>query len=279
MKNSSKNIKQSSKYILIFFLLTVFLFPVYWMITSSFKSNSTLMSLPPEFNIFSGSLQNYIRIISDSRYLIYLKNSFIVCLSTVLLSMIVSIFAGYALSRFNFRGKSFLMSTILSVQMFPIVAILISLYTFYAKLNLINTYRGLILADTTLALPFSIWFLKSFFDTIPRSLDEAATIDGCGRIRTLFLIITPLLKPGLLAVGIYTFLQSWDDFLIALTLISRDEMRTLPVGVALSFIGELVHDYAGMMTLSVVASIPVIIIFVFLQKYMIAGLTGGAVKG
>jgi multiple sugar transport system permease protein len=130
-----------------------------------------------------------------------------------------------------------------------------------------------------MALPFSIWFLKSFFDTVPRSLDEAAWIDGCGRFQTLFQILVPLLKPGLLGVAIYTFLRSWDDFLFGLILMSRDSMRTLPVGIAMSFIGEFAYDYAGMMTLSVIASIPVVVSFLFLQRYMIAGLTSGSVKG
>lgn len=280
MKKKYRNILKSTfLYIIIGFFLIIFLFPVYWMFVSSFRDNSVLMSLPPKFNPFSGSLINYKKILSIPKYLTFFKNSTIVAGSTVTVCLITSIFAGYSFSRFNFPGKKIAMSIILSVQMFPIVAILISLYTFYAKLGLINTYQGLILADTTIALPLSIWLLKSFFDTIPKSLDEAAYIDGCGRIKTMFLIIVPLLKPGLLAVGIYTFLQSWDDFLFGLIIMNNDSMKTLPVGIAQSFIGEFVHDYSGMMTLSVMASVPVIILFIFLQKYMVAGLTGGAVKG
>jgi multiple sugar transport system permease protein len=241
--------------------------------------NATLMAWPPQFNPFKGTIESYKKILSMPKYLVFFKNSTIVSGLTVLLCIITSIFAGYSLSRFRFFGRNFFMTSILSIQMFPIVAILISLYTFYSKLGLINTYTGLVLADTMLGLPLSIWLLKSFFDTIPTSLDESAKIDGCSRMGTLFRIIVPLLKPGLVAVGIYTFLQSWDDYLFGMIIMNRDEMRTLPVGIAQSFIGEFAHDYSGMMTLAVCASLPVILMFIFLQRYMVAGLTGGAVKG
>lgn len=259
--------------------LFVFIFPIFWMFISSFMDNATLMTWPPQFNPFKGSLDTYKKLLSMPKYLIFFRNSGLVSTSTVAVCLAVSIFAGYSLSRYTFYGKHIIMTSILSVQMFPTVAILISLYTVYSSMKLINTYPGLILADTMLALPLSIWLLKSFFDTIPKSLDESAKIDGCSRMDTLFRIIVPLLKPGLLAVGIYTFLQSWDDYLFGMIIMNRDAMKTLPVGIAQSFIGEFAHDYSGMMALSVATSLPVIILFIFLQKYMIAGLTGGAVKG
>lgn len=269
------------KYLLLAGLLTLALSPVYWMFVSSFRQNSDLTKLPPKFLPFDvgASLENYGRILANPRYLTYYQNSLIVAFGTVTVCLVVAVMAGYVLSRYNFPGKILLQTGILSVQMFPLVAILISLFTFYSDMKLTNTYQGLILADTSIALPFSIWFMKSFFDTIPSSLDEAATIDGCGRFRTLFQIIVPLSRPGLLAVGIYTFLLSWDDFIFSLTLMSKDELRTLPVGIANSFAGELLFDWSGMMTISVVASVPVLLLFIFLQRYMIAGLTQGSVKG
>jgi multiple sugar transport system permease protein len=259
--------------------LLIFLFPVYWMVHSSFRRNSELTVLPPNFSLIGATLENYQRILSNVAYLTYYKNSFIVAGATVAICLPVAILAGYAFSRYRFPGRGLLMTGVLSVQMFPIVAILIALYTFYARLSLLNTYHGLILANVTFALPFSIWFMKSYFDTIPRSLEEAAYIDGCGRLRTLFQIVVPLTRPGLLAVGVYAFLLSWDDFLFALTLITREELRTLPVGIALSFVGEFLYDWSGMMTISVIASLPVLVLFVALQRHMIAGLTAGSVKG
>lgn len=278
-KKLKRRLLDAAKYAVIAFFLLLFIFPVYWMFVSSFMNNAVLMSRPPCFNPFAGNLDTFKKLLGMPKYLVFFRNSAVVSLSTVLVCLLTSVFAGYSLSRYRFPGKNAIMTSVLSVQMFPTVAILISLYTFYSRFRLINTYPGLILADTMLALPLSIWLLKSFFDTIPKSLDEAARIDGCSRLQILFIIIAPLLKPGLLAVGIYTFLQSWDDYLFGMIIMNRDNMRTLPVGIAQSFIGEFVHDYSGMMGLSVLTSLPVIILFIFLQKYMIAGLTGGAVKG
>jgi multiple sugar transport system permease protein len=163
--------------------------------------------------------------------------------------------------------------------MFPIVVILITLYTFYVRWDMLNRYRGLILADTTFALPLAIMLMKAFFDTIPRSLDEAARIDGAGRFRTLFSVLLPLTKPGLIAVGSYTFLTAWDDFLMSLVIMQKNEFKTLTVGIAQSFLGEYAHDYGALMAFSVAGSLPIVLAFILFQRHMIAGLTSGAVKG
>jgi multiple sugar transport system permease protein len=278
--NMNRITAQSLKYLLIIVLLIVALFPIYWMFVSAFRTNSELTSLPPKFLPTGGAtLDNCERILSSSIYLTYYKNSLIVASSTVIISIIISVMAGYSFSRFRFFGRSAAMSGILSVQMFPIVAILISLFSFFADLQLINTYRALILADITIALPFSIWFLTSFFDTIPRELEEAAFIDGASRIRTLIQVVVPLTRPGIIAVAIYSFLMSWDDFVFGLILINKDEMRTLPVGISLSFLGEFEYDWSGMMTVSIIASVPILILFIVLNRYMVEGLTQGALKG
>jgi multiple sugar transport system permease protein len=266
------------KYLIITAVVVIFLFPVYWMVVASFKSNRILMRLPPQLYPTFTRLDNYIMILTEARYLSFIKNSLIVTSGTVILCFVLSIFAGYSLSRYSFPFRKTIMSILLSVQMFPIVAILISLFTFFTTLELTNTYQGLILADISMALPLAIWMLKSFFDAVPRSLDESAKIDGCGRLKTMLLIIMPLIKPGLLAVGIYTFLQSWDDFLFGLVLMNKNVMKTLPVGIFESFIGEFNDNYAGMMTMSIIASLPIMLIFSIFQKYMVAGLTAGAVK-
>ncbi len=274
-----KSLRHYVKYIFIVLLICILLFPIYWMIVSSFMPNSYLMSLPPHFLPKNPNLNNYVKIFTNNQYLTYFKNSFLVSSCTVLLCLIVSILSGYGFSRYDFKGKNIAMTAILTVQMFPIVAILISLYTFYLKWGLLNTYRGLILADTTFCLPLSVMLLKAFFDTIPKSLDESAKIDGCGRLRILISVLLPITVPGILAVGIYTFLHSWDDFLFGLVIMQKESLKTLPVGLAQSFLGEYAHDYAGMMTFAVSASVPIVILFIFFQKYMIAGLTAGAVKG
>ena len=170
------------------------------------------------------------------------------------------------------------MTLTLSAQVFPTVVIIISLYSLFSKLKLMNSYQGLMLADVAMSLPLSVWMMKSFCDSVPKSLDEAARVDGCSRFKTMTQIVIPLMKPGMLAVGIYAFLQSWDDYMIALVVMNKTSMKTLPVGIAETFLGEFGFDYGGMMTVSVVASLPVLLLFLFFNKYMVAGLTGGAVK-
>lgn len=271
--------KKLINYFIIALSLVIFLFPIYWMLISSFHKNASLMSFPPKFSLINSTKINYVEILGQLKFLNYFKNSVIVATASVIFSILISVFAGYAFSRYKFTGKSLLLTAILNIQVFPVTVIIIALFSFYSKMNLLDTYQGLIFADIVYSLPFTVWFIKAFFDTIPVSLDEAAKIDGCGRLRTLFSVIMPLLKPGMISVGIYTFLYSWDDFVFALTILKTDKMKTLPLGLVQSFMGEFSNDYAGMMTLSVLTSIPVVLAFLFTQKYMISGLTAGAVKG
>ena len=154
-----------------------------------------------------------------------------------------------------------------------------SLYIFYTKLGLLSSYPGLILSDTTFALPLAVTLVKSFFDTVPKSLDESARIDGAGKMRTLVEILFPLVKPGIVAVCIYTFLNAWDDYMMSLIIMQDASMKTLPVGIAETFLGEYCYNYGGMMAFAVIGSLPIVLLFIFLQKHMIAGLTAGAVKG
>jgi len=249
------------------------------MIISSFHTNPELMRFPPKFGLSDSGLRNYANILMQQRYITNFTNSIIISSSSVILSILLSVFAGYAFSRYPIKGKGILMGLILNVQIFPVTVIIISLFTFYSRLGMLDTYGGIILANIIYSLPFTVWFIKAFFDTIPKSIDEAAFIDGCSRTRVLTSIIVPLITPGIIAIGIYTFLYSWDDFIFALTILRSESMKTLPLGLVQSFMGEYVHDYAGMMTLSVLASLPVVAAFLLTQKYMIAGLTNGAVKG
>ncbi len=265
-------------YITIYVLLFLFIFPIYWMFIGSLKENNVLMRVPPQLYPTFSTVENYIKILSNAKYLNYIKNSLIVASMTVAIDLALSIFAGYALSRYRFPGRKTIMTGLLSAQVFPVVVIIISLYEFFGKLKLMNTHIGLTFADVAMSLPLSVWMLKSFCDGVPKSLDEAARIDGCSRMMTLIKVVIPLMKPGMLAVGIYAFLQSWDDYLIALIIMSKTQMKTLPVGIAETFLGEFGFDYAGMMTIAVIASLPVLLLFLIFNKHMVAGLTGGAVK-
>ena len=255
-----------------------FIFPIYWMIVTSIKPNEAILRLPPQFIPQRATLANYQGILTDGKFLIFYKNNVIVSGITTLVTLTLAVLAAYAFSRYKFKGSRFLMMLFLSTQMFPAMTLLIALYNMYFRLGLLNTYTALVLACSTNALPMSVWILKGFFDTIPKSLEEAAYIDGSSKGGTLIRVILPLIKPGVLAVGLYSFLISWEDFLWGLTLVNRTEMRTLASGIAMTYLGEYNYDWGSVMAAAVGAAVPILIIFIFLQKYMIAGLTAGAVK-
>jgi multiple sugar transport system permease protein len=214
-----------------------------------------------------------------SLFPVYFKNSVIVTTGTTLLCLTVATLAAYAFSRYPFRGSSGVMVGVLATQMFPQGMLLILLYLIFLRLKLINTYPALILANTTFAIPFAIWILKGFFDTIPREIEDAALIDGCNRLNVMTKVILPLVAPGLVAAGVYTFLISWDEYLYAATLTSRPQMRTLPPGIVQSFVGQFYLNWPSVMAASVLITVPVTILFILFQKYLVQGLTSGAVKG
>ncbi|WP_237446386.1 carbohydrate ABC transporter permease [Sphaerochaeta halotolerans] len=203
----------------------------------------------------------------------------IVALAVSLLCCVFAIFAGYSLARFKTRWNAIFFALLLVSQMFPVISRMISLYAIMGRLGIINTRGGLIFALLATQVPFCIILMASFFANVPRDIEEAAFVDGAGRWRILFTIVTPLVKSGLLAVGIYAFLMTWDDYLHAATLIQADELRTLSVGIALRYLGELSYDWSLVNAISIIGTIPVILLFFFFQKYMIKGLVAGAVKG
>lgn len=259
------------------FLLFLF-FPLYWMLVTSFKSTAVLFNIPPEWIPAQPVLDHYVKLFSDNAFVIFYKNSLIVSIGTTILTLVLASLAGYAFSRFKFKSKEFVMFSILATQILPVVSILIALYTMYNTYGLLNTRTGLVIALTSASLPFAIWMIKVFFDNIPLTIEEAAKIDGCSRFGILFRIVFPLSKPGVFAVGIYSFILSWDDFLYSLTLINKDELRTLNPGIAIRYMGEFSYDWGNIMTVSVTSTVPIVILFLFFQKYMISGLTAGAVK-
>lgn len=279
-KQSSRLLGRGVLYAITLAVMLPLLFPVYWLISSSFKTNLNAYTTPPQWWPAPATTENYTNLITGyTDFTAYVRNSLITCVATALLAVVVATFAGYAISRLRFPGKRPLLLAILATQMFPHVLILLSLYVMYRQLHLINTYLGLILSFTTFAVPFSVWMMKGFFDAVPSEIEEAALIDGCTRVSALRRVVLPLVTPGLLAVGLFSFLDGWNNLLYPLTLATSAAVRTIPPGLLLSFLGQFKHDWAGMMAASVVVTIPVVIIFVFLQRFLVRGLTAGAVKG
>ncbi len=275
-----KKIWTMAEYLILAVILLFLLFPLYWVLMTSFKTNMEAYRFPPTMVPEAPNVISYISLFTEVNFFfIYYKNNFIVSGITAAVTLVLAVMSGYALSRFKIRWNRWIVAAFLSAQMFPIVSRMISLYDLLGKIHLINTRAGLILALTAAMLPFAITLMASFFDGIPRELEEAAIVDGAGRIQTLFQIVMPLVKSGMVAVGIYAFLMTWDDYLHAVTLIQNDSLRTLSAGVALRYLGELSYDWSKVNTISVVGILPIMFLFFFFQKYMVKGLVAGAVKG
>lgn len=266
-------------YALLIGLTLVIFFPVFWMVSTALKKPEAAVDIPPHWIPQTITWSNFANLLKDrSGFLTFTKNSMIVCTGTTIVCIVCASLTGYGLSRLRFKGRTTVMISILSTQMFPLSLILIPMYMLFRNLRLIDTYTGLIIAFTTFGLPFSIWMMKGFFDTVPKELEEAAFIDGCGPFRVLWQIVMPLVAPGIVCIGFYSFLQGWNNLLFPLTLTTRLSMRTIPPGFILTYVGEYEYYWTDMMAASTAVTIPVVLLFIFLQKYYIAGLMGGAVK-
>jgi ABC-type glycerol-3-phosphate transport system permease component len=267
----------SFMYVIMVVASLIVLVPTLWMVSTAFKPNDEVMVTPPQWIPNVPTWESFIRIWNDYPFATYFANSVYIVLAATVISLVFSAMAGYGASRFRFRGKSAFLTFLLVTQMFPSIMLLIPFYKVLKTLGLIDTHMGLILVYISFTIPFCTWMMMGFFQGIPKELDEAATIDGCGRIRTFVQIILPLSLPGIAATAIYSFLQGWNEYMFALILTTTEEMKTLPVGI-----GQLNGFYKivwnDMMAASFVSSLPLVILFLFLQKYFISSLTAGAVK-
>ncbi len=266
------------KAVAIAILFLFLLFPVYWMLATSLKTNVESYRIVPSLWPERLSLDGYRTLLRDGKFLVYYRNNLAVSAMAAALICAVSIFAGYALSRFRFRWNVILLATFSFSQMMPVISRLISLYGILRRLGMTDSHLGLVLAVSATQVPFAVSLMASFFDGIPRDLEEAAWVDGCGRMKTLLRIIMPLVVPGILAVGIYSFLMTWDDYLHAITLVRSPALWTLSQGLKLTYLGE-VSDWQLINAASILGALPMIVIFFFFQKYMVKGLVAGAVKG
>lgn len=268
------------KWVVLLAIMFYLLFPIYWVVLTAFKTNMESYLYPPTFIPKEPTLQGFINLFTNyPEFFIYYKNNILVSALSTITVCFVALFSGYALSRVRINWNKYVIAFLLFSQMFPVVSRLISLYGLLREWGLLNTISGLVLSITAGQLPFSITLMASFFDAVPKDLEEAAFIDGASRFKTMFKVVIPLVIPGLLAVGIYSFLVAWDDYLYASTLIQNDALRTLSTGVTLRYLGELSYDWSLVNSISVVGTLPMVFVFFFFQKYMIKGLTAGAVKG
>ena len=273
-------LKRVLTYVLLAVLLIYAFFPIFWLLSTSFKSQGEAFFYPPSWLPQHFTLYSYGILPADQQgFVRYFENSLIVSIFTTLLTLLAATPGGYVLARFHFRGVRAVLLVILATQMFPYVVILISLYTLFRQLGMLNTYPALVLAFTTFSLPFSIWMIKGFCDTLPTDLEEAGRIDGLSRVGVLVRIVVPLIIPGVIAVGFFAFLNSWNELLYAVTLTTSSDMRTIPAGFVGTYIGEFQDRWPDLMAASVVVSLPVVVLFTIFQRQLVSGLTAGAVKG
>lgn len=266
--------------LLVIFVCACALFPFVWMISTSFKPANEVYSTPtfiPREATLSGYQEIFTTQSSSFDFIKWASNSIVISLFTTVFSMIVATLGGYGISRFRFKGKAALAYIVLTTQVLPGSLLIIPLYIIMGNLKLLDTHFGLILAYATFSVPFCTWMMKGFFDTIPLSLEEAATVDGAGRLRIFTTVVLPLTIPGLVATGLFSFITGWNEYLFATTFMKSYNNWTLPVGIA-SFQGQYTTNWGTLMAGAVIITIPVVILFLLLQKHLVGGMTAGAVK-
>ena len=253
-------------------------FPLLWMFVTSIKPDREILNLVPSLLTAHPQVDAYMRLFSQTNFMTYFMNSLTVAGGATLLTIVVGTLAAYAITRFRFRGRELVAGTMLFTYMFAPIMIVVPFYILMRKAGLANSHLGLILSYTTFSLPFSMWMLRSFFQSIPIDLEEAAMMDGASRPQAVLRIIVPLAIPGVVAVSIFTFVVAWNDYLFARVLIGSDQLKTLPIGIQ-DLYDSTVTDWGMVMAAGVMITIPALVFFVSVQRYLIAGWGAGAVKG
>lgn len=251
--------------------------PVLWMLASSFKSNTAIFAYPPRLIDETFSLAAYQAVLNSPQQRRFFFNSYLVSALVTLSTLVVGILGGYSFSRYTFRFKSLLNLLIIGVQSVPPITLMIPYFGLIVWLRLYNSYWALILTYMVFTLPYAIIMMTGYFNTIPRDLDEAVIIDGGSSSVVLWRILVPISLPGIVSVAVYTFMLAWNEFLFALTLTRTNDMRTVPVGIQL-LMGQHSFEWNQMMAMSVLGSLPVLLLFLIFQRYFITGMTAGSVK-
>lgn len=259
------------------FLMCVF--PVYWMVNSSLLPRNKIRNPEPTWVPFGGTLDNYRTVFDGNQFLDALKMSLMVTLLTIGVALTFAFLAAVAVARFKFRGRKSFIVALLVIQMIPVEGLFISQYKMLEGMNLLNSVLGLTLVYVASVLPFTIWTLRGFVAGVPFELEEAAMIDGCSRVQAFLRVTFPLLAPGLVATGVFGFIQAWNEFTLAVVVMSQGDKKTLPLWLSIFTDVNRGTDWGGIMAGSTLIAIPVVVFFLVVQGRMVAGITSGAVKG
>lgn len=252
--------------------------PVYWMLTTALTPSSRLFTADPDFLPDLGHAARVVESLGTTPLLAWLRNSAVIAIGTAAASVLLAVGAGYAMSRYPFRGRGAFGLVLFMTQMLPEAMLVIPLYVLFVALGLLNGHLGLILVNAVFVVPVLTWIVKGSIDSIPVELEEAARLDGCGRFAVLRLIVVPLIAPTLAASGVIAFFHGWNEFLFASTFVSSESLRPASVGIA-SFIGELTTPLDTVMTGALIYAFPAVVFFLAIQRFFVRGLTAGAVKG
>jgi arabinogalactan oligomer/maltooligosaccharide transport system permease protein len=254
------------------------IYPILQIVTVSLRPSDKLLSTSLEIIPDGATFRSYVDLFTNQPFLLWMRNSAMISLTVTVTGVVLASMSGYAFSRFRFFGKKFGMMSLLITQMFPATMLLLPLYIMLIYLGLINTYLGIIITYTATALPFCIWTMKGYYDTIPTSLEEAARIDGCNQFQAFYMVILPLAAPALVITGLFSFMTAWAEYLVAAQILQDTQLWTLPLGLK-SFESNMSTEWGLYGAASLIVMIPVVALFLLLSRWLVSGLTLGSVKG
>jgi arabinogalactan oligomer/maltooligosaccharide transport system permease protein len=276
-KNKRLFIRILTHLVLVIFTL-IAIYPVLQVVTISLRPSDKLLSTSLEIIPQNATLKSYIALFTDQPFLLWVRNSALISLTVTLTGVALAAMSGYAFSRFNFIGKKIGLLSLLVTQMFPATMLLLPLYLMLIYLGLINSYLGIIITYSATALPFCIWTMKGYYDTIPISLEEAARIDGCNQFQAFYKVILPLASPALVITGLFSFMSAWSEYIVAAQILQDTQLWTLPLGLK-SFEANMSTEWGLYGAASLIVMVPVVLLFIILSKWLVSGLTLGSVKG
>ncbi len=271
--------KKAGVFLLLFILTLIFIFPIYWIVTMSLKYKQDILVTVPQYIPKRLTFVNYSDVLRNSRYMTFLQNSVLVSVVTTVICVIIAAMAGFALTRFTFKGRNVVSKGIFVIRMVPGLVYTVPLYMLYQKYGLIDTHWGLILAYCTFSMPMSVWLFLSFYEEVPHEIYESGLVDGCNEYRLFISIALPLVVPSISVVAILCFIGAWNEFGLALTLTFKDAYKTLPIAINSMIQREKDTPFGAMAAVGTLAMIPAIILSLTTQKYIVKGFTAGAVKG